>query len=126
MTLRPTCGVDSTPHNLPPGFVVCPLTEMPDGRGRMFAFPLERGEFHLLVLRSGETCLGYENRCPHFGIPLAARDDQLILESHQSVSCNTHYARFRWADGYCERGDCEGESLVPVVLVVRDGLVCLG
>jgi nitrite reductase/ring-hydroxylating ferredoxin subunit len=126
MTLKPICGVDSTPHNLPPGFVVCPLADMPDGRGRMFTFPLENGEFRLLVLRSGETCLGYENRCPHFGIPLAARDEQLIFEPHQSFRCNTHYARFRWTDGYCDYGDCEGESLVPVTLVVRDGLVCLG
>jgi len=92
----------------------------------MFSFPLAQGEFRLLVLRSGDTCFGYENRCPHFGVPLAARDDQLILKPHLSVSCNTHYARFRWADGYCESGDCAGESLVQVPLVVSDGVVYLG
>jgi len=107
------------------GFVVCQLDELPDGGGRMFAWPLEQGEFRLLVLRSGEQCFGYENRCPHFGIPLAARDEQLILNAHVSVSCNTHYARFRWADGYCESGDCAGESLAAVALAVRDGAVCL-
>jgi len=125
MTSKPICGVDSTPHKLPSGLVVCLLADIPDGRGRMFSFSLECGEFRLLLLRSGATCFGYENRCPHFGIPLAARDDQLILSSHVSVSCNAHYARFRWADGYCEKGDCEGESLIPVALVVRDGQVCL-
>jgi nitrite reductase/ring-hydroxylating ferredoxin subunit len=92
----------------------------------MFSFPLAQGEFRLLVLRSGDTCFGYENRCPHFGVPLAARDGQLILKPHLSVSCNTHYARFRWADGYCESGDCVGESLVQVPLVVSDGVVYLG
>lgn len=106
-----------------PGTLVCKLDELPDGGGRMFVFPGDAGEFRLLVLRSGERCFGYENRCPHFGIPLAARDAQLILKPHESVSCNTHYARFRWADGYCEFGDCAGESLPTVALVVAHGEV---
>jgi nitrite reductase/ring-hydroxylating ferredoxin subunit len=106
-----------------PGTPVCALADLPDGGGRMFVIPAASGEFRLLVLRSGAGCHGYENRCPHFGIPLAARDDQLILKAHESVSCNTHYARFRWADGYCEFGDCAGEALTAVALSVRDGIV---
>jgi nitrite reductase/ring-hydroxylating ferredoxin subunit len=101
------------------------LSEIPNGGGRMFAFSLASGEFRLLVLRSGNSCFGYENYCPHFGLPLAARNDQLILKAHASVSCNTHYARFRWQDGYCESGDCEGEFLVAVPLVVEGGRVRL-
>lgn len=79
--------------------------------------------FRLLLLRSGERCLAYENRCPHFGVPLAARDELLILKPHESVSCNTHYARFRWEDGHCVSGDCEGESLRAIQLFLRDGKV---
>lgn len=105
------------------GTPVCALAELPDGGGRMFAFPVADGEFRLLVLRSGGRCLGYENRCPHFGIPLAARDAHLILRPHESVSCNVHYARFRWEDGHCETGDCAGESLSAVPLAVADGMV---
>lgn len=111
------------PASPPAGTPVCRLDDLPDGGGLMFAFALPAGEFRLLVLRSGRQCYGYENRCPHFGIPLAARDDQLILEPHLSVSCNTHYARFRWQDGYCEAGDCAGESLAPVALAVEAGIV---
>ena len=108
------------------GTPVCPLAEIADGGGRMFTFPGTDKEFRLLVLRSGATCLGYVNRCPHFGVPLAARDDQLLLSPQQWVKCNTHYARFRWHDGYCESGDCEGESLLPVPLHLRGELVCIG
>lgn len=90
----------------------------------MFVFPSSAGAFHLLALRSGDHCFGYENRCPHFGVPLAARDAQLIVKPHLSVSCNTHYARFRWQDGFCESGDCAGEYLLAVALAVRDGMVC--
>jgi nitrite reductase/ring-hydroxylating ferredoxin subunit len=114
------------PERLAPpsaGTPVCALADLPDGGGRMFAFPCAGGEFRLLVLRSGDRCLGYENRCPHFGIPLAARDEHLILKPHESVCCNTHYARFRWEDGYCDSGDCVGESLPAVPLAVVDGIV---
>lgn len=89
----------------------------------MFGFAVEDGTFRLLVLRSGDQCYGYENYCPHFGVPLAERDEQLILSPHKSISCNTHYARFRWHDGFCEFGDCEGESLVPVPLTLQGGLL---
>lgn len=74
--------------------------------------------FRLLVLRSGEVVFGYLNRCAHFGVPLAASVERLIFKPHLSISCNVHYARYRWADGYCELGDCEGESLLPVPLTV--------
>jgi len=107
------------------GTVVCALADLPDGGGRMFKLALSHErEFRLLVLRSGARCFGYENACPHFGVPLAARDEQLILKPNISISCNTHYACFRWEDGYCESGDCVGESLRAIALVIRDGQVC--
>lgn len=113
------------PHKPVPGTLVCDLDKLPDGAARMFVLSGDAGEFRLLVLRSGDRCIGYENRCPHFGVPLAACDEQLIFKPHLSVSCNTHYARFRWEDGFCESGDCAGESLVAVPLVVNDGVVKL-
>lgn len=108
------------------GTPVCALADIADGGGRMFAFASGDKEFRLLVLRSGTTCLGYVNRCPHFGVPLAARDDQLLLSPGRWVKCNTHYARFRWQDGYCEFGDCEGESLLPVPLHLRADMIRIG
>lgn len=49
-------------------------------------------------------------------MPLAAKQAQLIYTPHASVTCNVHYARYRWTDGSCESGECEGESLLPVPL----------
>ena len=105
------------------GTEVCSLEQIPDGGGRMFILGADEAIFRLLVLRSGKDCFGYRNRCPHFGVPLATKDEQLIIKAHQSVSCNTHYARFRWQDGYCEAGDCVGESLAKVALQVTQGIV---
>ncbi len=78
-----------------------------------------------LVLRSGEAVHAFENRCPHFGTALAQRQEHMIYVPHTSLSCNVHYARFRWHDGYCESGDCQGESLTPLAVELQDGEVLL-
>ncbi len=105
------------------GTAVCGLGDIADGGGRIFSFGEGKDIFRLLVLRSGEHCFGYVNRCPHFGVPLAERDEQLITIAHQAVKCNVHYSRFRWQDGYCEDGECVGESLQAVPLAVAAGVV---
>lgn len=89
----------------------------------MFSWGEGKDTFRLLVLRSGDACWGYVNRCPHFGVPLAERDDQLIVVPHQAVKCNVHYSRFRWQDGYCEDGDCQGDSLQAVALQIQAGVI---
>jgi len=112
-----------TPEAPPAGTAVCPMESLPDGGGRVFFFGPEAAPFGLLVLRSGDDVRGWLNRCPHFGQPLARDDATLIVKPHHSFSCNVHYARFRWTDGVCEFGDCEGEALTPVALAVVDGVV---
>jgi nitrite reductase/ring-hydroxylating ferredoxin subunit len=72
--------------------------------------------FRILLLRSGPSVTAYANRCAHFGVPLAAKQEQMQFVPHVSLTCNVHYARYRWSDGVCDRGDCVGESLVPIPL----------
>jgi len=104
------------------GAVLGQLNTLVDGQASMHvlddATPPGDKPFRYLLLRSGNTALAYVNRCAHFGVPLAARQDLLIFKPHVSVSCNVHYARYRWADGVCESGDCAGESLLPIPLDV--------
>jgi len=83
--------------------------------------------FKLLLLRSGDRITAFANRCAHFGVPLAGRQEHMIFEPHTSLTCNVHYARFRWSDGVCDRGDCEGDALTPIPLHIdADGYVCIG
>ena len=70
--------------------------------------------FHVLLLRSGSEVKAFVNRCAHFGVPLAAQQSLLKYVPHTSLTCNVHYARYRWSDGVCDRGDCEGESLIAI------------
>lgn len=80
--------------------------------------------FRLLLLRSGQQVLAYANRCAHFGVPLAEKQQQLIYTPNAHITCNVHYARYRWRDGACEAGDCAGEALIPIPLAVAaDGSI---
>jgi len=86
--------------------------------------PPERTAFRMLLLRSGPDVSAFANRCAHLGVPLAARQDQLMYKPHTSLTCNVHYARYRWSDGVCDRGDCLGERLIKIPVLV-DNLGCI-
>lgn len=107
------------------GTVLTPLEAVADGQVLMVEVDAAPGPdlvkpFHVLVLRSGGVVSAFANRCAHFGVPLAARQSQLIFHPHASITCNVHYARYRWSDGVCDRGDCEGERLLPIAVEVDD------
>jgi nitrite reductase/ring-hydroxylating ferredoxin subunit len=61
------------------------------------------GVFRYLLLRSGSEVRAYVNRCAHFGVPLAAQQDLLKFQPHVRITCNVHYAHYRWSDGVCTR-----------------------
>jgi nitrite reductase/ring-hydroxylating ferredoxin subunit len=77
--------------------------------------------FPIILLRSGDSALAYVNRCMHFGVPLASKVEHLHLKPQQSIRCSVHYARYRWHDGFCEYGECEGEYLLAIPVAVLDG-----
>jgi nitrite reductase/ring-hydroxylating ferredoxin subunit len=80
--------------------------------------------FSLLLLRSGSSVTAFANRCAHFGVPLAARQEQLLYVAHKHLQCNVHYARYRWDTGVCDQGDCVGEALISVPLDI-DAAGCI-
>lgn len=108
------------PHAPAPGAVLGKLQALPDGQPWMLALAAPGADkpFRVLLLRSGQQVRAYVNRCAHFGVPLAERQDLLIFQPHTSVSCNVHYARYRWDDGLCISGDCEGEALLGIPVEV--------
>ena len=113
----------SLPHAPGVGTELARLEVVPDGGAHFIALGPADSPFRLLLLRSGDAVFAYVNRCSHFGVPLAQRIEQLHFKPHVSVSCNVHYARFRWDDGGCEFGDCEGEALLAVPVAVIDGVI---
>ena len=108
-----------------PGTVVCALDEVPDGKARQFVWGEGRDSFSLIILRSGESVWGYLNKCPHFGTPLNLEPDRFLLSDHSRIYCVTHYAMFRFEDGFCEEGPCAGDALTKVPLAVAERRVCI-
>ncbi len=106
------------------------VSDLPDGQATLLA--LDTGgsvaqPFRLLLLRDGPQVRAFVNRCPHFGVPLAAKQALLISSPGHSITCNVHYARFRWSDGVCDSGECVGEGLIPVpVDISAEGQITIG
>lgn len=122
------------PNAPAPGTALTAYQALSDGQVMMLSLPQDGAmspqagdkPFRLLLLRSGQEIKAYVNRCAHFGVPLAAKQEQLIFRPHATISCNVHYARYRWNDGFCEYGDCEGESLMAIpVTVDGQGQICV-
>ena len=110
-----------------PGTVLARLDEIADGGALLRELGQENPPFRVILLRSGDTVFSYVNRCAHFGVPLATRVEHLGLDAHRTLRCSVHYARYRWQDGFCEFGDCVGESLLAIpVRVTADGSVVVG
>lgn len=72
------------------------------------------------VVRTEGQVIGYVDRCPHTGMPLALFDNFLTREADR-ILCSSHGALFRLEDGYCTAGPCAGRSLWPWPVSVKDG-----
>ncbi len=115
------------PHAPQVGTLLGTRDALPDGVPTLLDLDTGGGPyqmFRMLLLRSGPEVKAFVNRCAHFGVPLAIRQEHMQYAPHASIICNVHYARYRWSDGQCEFGDCDGESLIAVPLTVdADGQI---
>ncbi len=108
------------PHAPAPGTVLGTRDALADGQAML----REVAQFKLLLLRSGQEVKAYANRCAHFGVPLAQRQEHLLYTPGQRITCNVHYARYRWSDGRCETGECNGAPLLAIPLDIdAQGLI---
>lgn len=108
-----------------PGTVLAQIDEIADGSALLLTLENSQPPFQIILLRSAEQVFAYVNRCAHLGVPLAARVEHLYVKPHQNFTCSVHYARFRWADGVCDYGDCAGEALlsIPVSIIGKNVVV---
>ena len=102
--------------------VLCALDELADPGGRGFVV---EGRAPMFVIRRGDAVYGYENVCPHRGMPLDWKPDTFLTVDKTEIICATHGALFRIGDGECVAGPCPGARLTPVPVRVDGGLVML-
>jgi nitrite reductase/ring-hydroxylating ferredoxin subunit len=111
------------PARPPPGVTLCRLDEIADPGAKGFDFRVGLDLFMGFVVRQRERALGYVDRCPHAGWPLAAAPDRYLTRDGQRLFCGGHGALFRIEDGLCLAGPCADQALTPWPVAVVEGVV---
>jgi nitrite reductase/ring-hydroxylating ferredoxin subunit len=107
----------------PPGVRLGPLDLLSDGTARNFVLQLRAGRFHGFVIRRGEGVVGYVDRCPHMGLPLAQQLDAYLTGDGGLIACSWHGALFAIDTGLCVGGPCTGQRLHAWPVQVIDGQI---
>jgi len=107
----------------PAGVPLCALDDIADGAARNFVLEIGPDRFHGFVVRRGGGVVGYVDRCPHMGLPLAKRLDDYLTPDGAQIVCDWHGALFSVDDGACLGGPCHGGSLTAWPVTVRDGVI---
>ncbi|MFM0037758.1 Rieske 2Fe-2S domain-containing protein [Paraburkholderia strydomiana] len=103
---------------------LCWFAEVPDGGARVI--DEKRAGRPVVVVRRGLQVWAYVNRCPHFSVPLDFEPGTVFCYKAQVLMCAHHSALFRFDDGRCIEGPCEGSALEAVpVEVEQSGWVVL-
>jgi nitrite reductase/ring-hydroxylating ferredoxin subunit len=107
----------------PAGVALVALADIPDGKARNFVLQMRAGRFHGFVVRRGDTVVGYVDRCPHAGVPLARNLDEYLSPAGDLIACSWHGALFQIDDGRCVGGPCVGQHLTAWPVTVANGIV---
>jgi nitrite reductase/ring-hydroxylating ferredoxin subunit len=105
--------VIANPARPGPGEPLCALAEIADPGARGFTFREGEALFAGFVVRQDGEVRGYEDRCPHAGMPLALTPHRYLTREGDLILCVSHGALFRPVDGMCVGGPCAGRALTP-------------
>lgn len=107
----------------PSGVRLCAIDEIAPGKARNFVLQMRAGRFHGFVVRHGEDVVGYADRCPHAGLPLAQVLDDYLTPDRTLIQCSWHGALFGVEDGRCVAGPCSGQALIGWPVAIVDGWI---
>jgi len=102
---------------------LCRLSDIPDGGAVGVVHGAGAARRGLILVRAGAQVRAYVNRCPHTGVSLDWVPGRFLDPEGRHLQCATHGALFQREDGLCIAGPCVGQSLEPVPVRVRAGLV---
>ncbi|HZZ89299.1 MAG TPA: Rieske 2Fe-2S domain-containing protein [Caulobacteraceae bacterium] len=96
-----------------PGARLCALADIPEPGSKGFIFREGEKLFMGFIVRRAGAVMGFIDRCPHTGLPLALAPDRYLTRENDLILCSSHGALFRTVDGYCVAGPCAGQRLWP-------------
>ena len=83
-----------------------------DGDAARFTYTDSFGmEAEGFIMRWREGWVAYENRCPHWSIPMDAVENEFLDTSKSFILCPMHGAMFDVDTGNCFQGPCHGDFL---------------
>lgn len=91
--------------------VLCRLEDIPEGGAVAIGTMAIAGHQPLVAVRRGNQAWVYRNHCPHFSVPLDFRPGEFCTYKNRLIMCAHHSAMFRFEDGLCVDGPCEGAHL---------------
>lgn len=108
------------------GTRLCALDDIADPGSKGFLFRDGEALFLGFLVRRGDAVMGYLDRCPHAGMPLAMVEDRYLTREGDLILCASHGALFRVDDGVCVGGPCAGRSLWRWAVTVKNQQVVAG
>jgi nitrite reductase/ring-hydroxylating ferredoxin subunit len=103
-----------------PGDRIADPEELSPGQTKLLKVCLGGRDREAILLKTEEGYLSYLNRCRHLAVPLDWGDGEVMDDSGKLFLCRTHGALFRPKDGFCVSGPCQGLSLFPIDIAVRE------
>jgi nitrite reductase/ring-hydroxylating ferredoxin subunit len=113
----------SNPAQPAPGLRLCAVAEIENPGAKGFRYREGDALFAGFLVRCGDAVVGYLDRCPHAGWPLASMDGRFLTRDGDRILCSGHGALFQMDDGLCIAGPCYNQRLWSWAVEVRDGEV---
>jgi len=83
-----------------------------DGEARTFDYVDRLGQpAEGFVMRWRGELVAYENRCPHWSVPVGFDEETFLDKGGRDIVCPMHGARFSPETGECWSGPCIGDGL---------------
>ena len=103
----------------PPGVALCAEADLADPGARGFVLQIGEAYFHGFLVKKDGRVVGWVDRCPHAGFPLAVELDRYLTPDGELLLCGWHGAVFSPLSGDCVGGPGMGGRLTewPVELV---------
>ena len=103
--------------------LLCHLEDIDPKTGKEVLVSSPEGNRYIALFQSQGRLRAYHNSCPHQGRSLNFAPDQFLIDKGDTLVCPHHGACFDISNGRCISGPCEGSSLTPVAIEIRDGNV---
>jgi len=104
---------------------LCHIDDIADGAAITVPVTIAGQLEEVIVVRRAADVWAYRNSCPHFSVGLDAQPGVIYTYQATVLMCAHHSALFRFEDGECIDGPCQGFRLDQVIVRVDGSHVVL-